>query len=210
MCIYCGTNRYRKIYENHYGSIPKDDSGRSYEIHHIDGNHNNNEPGNLTCISIQEHYDIHRSQNDWAAAHAISMRMKLSSEQISSNARKHALQQIEDGTHPFIGINERRVAEGIHQFLGGEIPRKAALQRVKDGTHNFLDGSIAKKSNRERLENGTHHFLRGDIQTAGNLKRVAEGTHPSQKKITCEHCGKTVDSANYGRWHGPKCKIQRL
>jgi hypothetical protein len=39
MCIYCTTNNYRKIYENHNGIIPKDSDGRTYEIHHIDGNH---------------------------------------------------------------------------------------------------------------------------------------------------------------------------
>lgn len=40
---------YRKIYENHFGPIPKDKDGRSYEIHHIDGNRKNNEISNLKC-----------------------------------------------------------------------------------------------------------------------------------------------------------------
>lgn len=43
MTTYFRTNNrtYRRIYEQHYGPIPKDEQGRSYEIHHIDGNHNN-------------------------------------------------------------------------------------------------------------------------------------------------------------------------
>jgi len=36
MCIYCNTTNYRKIYENHLGTIPKDHEGRSYEIHQLD------------------------------------------------------------------------------------------------------------------------------------------------------------------------------
>lgn len=52
MCMYCGTNKYRKIYVNHFGPIPKDITGRSYEIHHIDGNHLNNDPNNLKAVSI--------------------------------------------------------------------------------------------------------------------------------------------------------------
>ena len=44
MCIYCGTDKYRKIYEQHHGPIPIDESGRTYDIHHIDGNHFNNDP----------------------------------------------------------------------------------------------------------------------------------------------------------------------
>ena len=67
MCIYCNTNKYRKIYENHHGAIPKDDLNRVFEIHHIDGNHSNNSPENLTAVSMREHYDVHRSQNDWYA-----------------------------------------------------------------------------------------------------------------------------------------------
>ena len=67
MCIYCNTTNYRKIYENHYGPIPKEENGRSYEIHHLDGNHHNNDPKNLKAVRIQEHYDIHYSQGDWSA-----------------------------------------------------------------------------------------------------------------------------------------------
>jgi hypothetical protein len=55
---------YRKIYEQNFGPIPKEPNGRTYEIHHIDGNHNNNDPTNLSAMTIQEHYDIHYSQGD--------------------------------------------------------------------------------------------------------------------------------------------------
>ena len=50
---------YRKIFMKTYGSIPKDKDGRSYEIHHIDGNNSNNSPENLKAVSIEEHYYIH-------------------------------------------------------------------------------------------------------------------------------------------------------
>lgn len=33
---------YRRLYEQAHGPIPKDKQGRSYEIHHIDGNRKNN------------------------------------------------------------------------------------------------------------------------------------------------------------------------
>ena len=78
MCIYCGTQYHRLIYENHVGPIPIDDEGRSYEIHHVDGDHNNNSPDNLQCVSIKEHYDIHFNQGDLKACLIMSQRMKLS------------------------------------------------------------------------------------------------------------------------------------
>lgn len=53
---------YRQIWEKTYGPIPTDDTGRKYEIHHIDGNKKNNSIENLKCISIEEHYKIHLNQ----------------------------------------------------------------------------------------------------------------------------------------------------
>ena len=86
MSIYSATD-HRKIYETHVGPIPKDEDGRSYEIHHIDGNHNNNELSNLLCVSIKEHYEIHKSQGDIKACLIMSHRMKVSPEEKSYLAR---------------------------------------------------------------------------------------------------------------------------
>jgi len=35
---------YRNIWSFHNGDIPKDERGRSYHIHHLDGNRRNNYP----------------------------------------------------------------------------------------------------------------------------------------------------------------------
>jgi hypothetical protein len=65
MSIYSDLQRrkvnYRKIYEQHFGPIPKDNHGRSYQIHHIDGDKNNNNIENLLCLSIEAHYQLHLS-----------------------------------------------------------------------------------------------------------------------------------------------------
>lgn len=86
MSIYSFTD-HRKIYETLIGPIPKDEDGRSYEIHHIDGNHNNNEITNLLCVSIKEHYEIHKSQGDFKACLIMSQRMKISPEEKSYLAK---------------------------------------------------------------------------------------------------------------------------
>ena len=86
MSIYSTTD-HRKIYETFIGPIPKDEDGRSYEIHHIDGNHNNNEISNLLCVSIKEHYEIHKSQGDYKACLIMSQRMKVSPEEKSYLAK---------------------------------------------------------------------------------------------------------------------------
>jgi len=69
---------HRKVWIDAYGKIPKDDTGRTYEIHHIDLNHKNNQLENLQCVSIEEHFQIHKSRGDWGAGAAIARRMKVS------------------------------------------------------------------------------------------------------------------------------------
>lgn len=54
---------YRKLWEIANNTIiPK-----GYHIHHIDGNHSNNEISNLICVSPEEHHNIHLSQGDIVA-----------------------------------------------------------------------------------------------------------------------------------------------
>lgn len=51
---------YRKVYEDfHKTKIPK-----GFHIHHIDGNHFNNDLINLKCVSADEHWKIHFEQGD--------------------------------------------------------------------------------------------------------------------------------------------------
>jgi hypothetical protein len=213
MCIYCGTTRYRKIYQEHHGPIPRDLDNRSYEIHHIDGNHSNHDPANLTSITIQDHYNIHYSQGDYGACYAIAVRMKLSPEELSEIARKVAYKKLADGTHPFLNpsvqrkgveaasiVNGERIANGTHNFQGGKIQRESNLERVKAGTHNFLGSA----SNQARIDAGTHNLIGGAIMR----KQLAEGKHTSQLKKVCEYCSKTVSVNNYTRWHGHNCKIK--
>lgn len=78
---------YRQKWEDQFGPIPVDDEGFSYEIHHIDGDHSNNDIDNLKLVSIKEHLDIHLSQEDWFAAALIAKRIGLGPE-YSSNLQR--------------------------------------------------------------------------------------------------------------------------
>ncbi len=189
MCIYCGTNKYRKIYEGHNGPIPKDTNGRTYDIHHIDGNRKNNHPDNLIAVSVQEHYDIHYSQGDYGACYKIAIHnMKLAPDELSTLSRN---------------AQKKLVDAGTHIFLGGEVSRAINTKRVENGSHNFLGGELQ----RERARNGTHPFLGGNVQREMNKRTLEAGTHPSQRQWKCEYCGKEGKGAsNYTKNHGDKCK----
>lgn len=99
MCIYCNTSKYRKIFENHHGKIPKEENGRTYDIHHIDGNHSNNNPENLLAVTLQEHYDIHKKQGDHGACFLLSQKLRLSPEEISNHSKKTNEKRLKNGTH---------------------------------------------------------------------------------------------------------------
>jgi hypothetical protein len=71
--------RYREKWEKVNGPIPTDEQGNLYDIHHIDGNRRNNSIENLQCVSIEEHYEIHK--NLWETLHrrrdAVAMKFLL-------------------------------------------------------------------------------------------------------------------------------------
>jgi hypothetical protein len=111
---------YRKIYINHYGPIPKDAEGRAYHIHHIDGDRKNNDPKNLVALSLQEHYDVHYAQGDWAACRSLSSYMNISVEEKSRLARKSVMDQIAQGKNALCKKGKDHPRFDTHD--GGRIP----------------------------------------------------------------------------------------
>ena len=93
-------------------------------------------------------------------------------QKISENNSK----RVEDGTHHFLGgemqreAQRRSVEDGTHRFLGENNP---IHKQIADGTHPFLDGEVQRK----RVEDGTHHFLGGEISRRTQKKRLEDGTH---------------------------------
>lgn len=95
---------YRKIWQNHYGAIPKDSDGKPYEIHHKDGNRENNAIDNLICVSIKEHYDIHYKQGDYGACVLIAKRMNLPANylsEIQTGIKRPGIGGVKKGTIPW-------------------------------------------------------------------------------------------------------------
>lgn len=208
---------YRRIYSSIHGTIPTDLDGRSFDIHHIDYDHTNNNPSNLIAVSIQEHYNIHYTNGDYGACARIAARLNMQPAEISILVSKQ---------------QQKRVAEGSHHFLGGKIQQAKNKRLVDEGTHNFLGGVESRKITQERLENGTHHFLGGALQRTSAAISIANGTHnfvkdnPTYKRITdkthhflhnnpgkiqmqCPQCGKVGRGlANMARWHFDNCKAK--
>lgn len=90
---------YRKIYENHHGPIPKDEFGRSYDIHHIDGNPHNNSIDNLIALSVADHYELHKNKGDYQAAAYLATRLKLDISEIKLLLSKAQLDRVRNKSH---------------------------------------------------------------------------------------------------------------
>lgn len=133
---------YRKIWESHYGPIPKDNQGRSYEIHHVDGNRNNNDISNLVCVSIEEHYKIHKEQKDYAAALFISAKLKLSQKEIEELARESSKIKVLRGTSKIAAIKAAETKRQLGTF--DLMYKKIAETRKLNGT-NKINGAHKKK-----------------------------------------------------------------
>lgn len=188
------TKHYRKIYEEHYGLIPVDEEGRTYEIHHLDGDHSNDDPHNLIAVPIWEHFYMHWLMADWKSCHAIAIRMRVSPIEKSKLASEANRQRVRRGTNPFVGpnVNRRKIENGTHPWVGGKQSSKNARRLVSEGRHPFSGGAIQSGANRERVKAGTHNFLGGSIQR----RQLKEGTHNFQLRRSCHVCGYTNNTGN--------------
>lgn len=222
---------HRKIYIENYGPIPKELNGRSYDIHHIDNNHANNNPLNLKAVTIGEHYNIHYQQEDWGACFMIAKRLKKSPKEISELSRKYAFKRLNEGTHHFLNKENakqraiKKMQEGTHPFFLNNFQKKNNLKRMQEGTHHFIglskkrvkngthnwlkeNGGSKRATDQQllRSKKGTHHFLGGEIQRKANLELISLGEHSSQKEFLCPTCGKKGKGIGMFRWHFDKCK----
>ena len=189
-------SKHRKIWQQHRGPIPRDESGRSLEIHHIDGDHSNNDISNLKLVTIEEHYEIHYDQGDWNACLRMSYRMGISPEEKSDLAKKNARKRVVEGTHHWVGPkhNQDLISRGIHPFLDREAARQRNLQRIAKGTHNLIGDANPVHG---LIANGKHHFQNDNPVH----KLLQSGSHAARIKLSCVFCKKLCSKNNFNRLH---------
>jgi len=138
---------YQKIWTESYGKIPKDENGNSFEIHHIDGNRQNNNLKNLICLSIKDHYKIHWQQKDYYACLLISKRMNMS----ENEKQKLKDKIIESNKTRIISENlKKKMSEGMKKAKTGWIPSKETRKIWSEQRKGKEPGNKGKKY---KLEN---------------------------------------------------------
>jgi hypothetical protein len=128
---------YRKLYERYHQSSLLD----GVDIHHIDGDHSNNDPKNLQAVTLEEHYNIHKSQDDFYACFMIAQRMKIKPDDwhqmAQANGRKSANANKEKG----IGLvawlkNNPDLVQEMRSANGKKSGKKAVDEKL--GIHALL------------------------------------------------------------------------
>ena len=151
---------YRRIWEQHNNKTIPD----CYEIHHIDSNHNNNEPSNLLCVSLQEHLNIHLDQKDWGAVQAILMRMDTDKTLLKLAASKAQKERYANKTHNWI-VNEDKRKKNL----------SLVMQKRIQETGNAFTGIS------DRIENSRHAGKAAAAKKAGFLNTSAD--HHGSKAV---------------------------
>lgn len=173
--------KHRQIWKNYYGKIPKDAQGRPYDIHHINGNKKDNRIENLQCLSMQDHYELHLLQGDFAHAYRHARRLGIEIENpidlLSHTNRK----RLEAGTHPFLNQDARIKAK-----------REAFIkERVEKGVQGFqnplhLQQALSVKAELYSSEQLSGHIRKGWETWKENnpdvLSRTMKGTLASIEK----------------------------
>lgn len=205
---------YRKIWEKYYGEIPNDEEGRPYDIHHIDGDRNNNSISNLKAVSIREHYEIHRSQKDWPACNLISQRLTLSKEEVDQ-LRKN----MSGENSPTKRADVREKMRNNHADFKKEKHPGWGKKRSEE-TRNKISIALRTNGSLAGVNNpmyGNGHKIRGEkhgmygknhtFEAIQKMKIPKSEAHKQKlrkpkKKVQCDQCKKMVDLANMKRWHG--------
>ena len=151
---------YRTIWIKENGEIPVDENGRSYEIHHIDGNRNNNSIENLICISIEEHFKIHYDQGDYWAAYLIATRAE------GEDPKEVMKQLLESKQHNW-------QKENRNGLLGNEFTSETSSELAK---RRASEGSLPAQIS---AKNKSHHW-----QTEEHSKRIAKSNKKFKETVT--------------------------
>lgn len=183
------SKKTRAVWEAAYGPIPRDEQGRSYEIHHIDRNPGNDSLTNLECLSIQEHYNVHLQAGEYLAANLIAQRMDGS----VTTGWTHS-----EETRKKIGKNSGAARKG--KQLSEE--HRKAIQQGLNSSQVFKE-SLKSKERCEKISKSLKgRTLTEDHRQAlsrAQKERFANSPGPRQGIIPSEETRKKISEAGKGR-----------
>lgn len=183
---------YRELWTKHYGSIPVDEYGRSYEIHHIDGNRKNNTLDNLKCLSIQVHYELHKKQGDYKAAWAIAQRLTLNADELLDLRKRYKKVEISKESR------DKMSAAQLGKRVSQETRERMSIAQKNRQRKPLSEETKAKISNTLSDKKRQPHSDETKKKIGAAIKKANTGRH-----LTEEHKN-NISKAMKGKGAGKK------
>ncbi|ARW58152.1 I-TevIII-like protein [Serratia phage X20] len=191
---------HRKIWIESNGEIPLDEFGRSYHIHHIDGNPSNNELSNLLCLSPNDHFELHRSQGDYGAAFLLlNNHLSISPEERSDIISK-------SNSARWINYSEKERETIINKNRDSNISTWSSEKLRSDTGYKVKQNHLAKTKEQKEKESKLKSF---SIKAAWKSNSFNAQREHMSTKVVCPHCGKEGQKAAMSRYHFDRCKYGR-
>lgn len=183
---------YRKIYESHYGKIPK-----GYHIHHIDGDPFNNDITNLMCVSPEEHGEIHKNEfTKWASIGGkkggdLTRDLKLgihgATKEQKSKWAKNASSFVDRKKFSFM-MKEK--------YSNGELTHWTKSYTTEEIHHKISSGDPGKSTRGKPAWNRGKKMILSNPELTRERKSIAS---KNKKKVKCPHCDREIDVSNIGK-----------
>lgn len=182
---------YRKIYESHYGKIPK-----GYHIHHIDGDPFNNDIANLMCVTPEEHAEIHKNEfTKWAS--------------IGGKKGGELVRDLKLGIHGATDQQKSQWAKNASSFVHRKkfsitMKQKYASGEIKHWTSRYSSEEIHRlisQGDPGKSTRGKPAWNRGKKMTLSNPELARERKSiaaKNKRKTKCPHCEREIDISNIG------------
>lgn len=207
-----GTRKAREVWKSYFGEIPLGRDGKRCDIHHVDGNKNNNDISNLKCVSVQEHYDIHYKQGDWEACRALGLRLNLTSEELKELYNKIAETQRGKKKDPFPKVTCKYCSKLIstntikmHELQCKNNPERVFIPNVKN-SERYAGIKRAPYKEGIKKPNVSKALTGRNIPEEVKEKIKATLTGKKYEKLKCPYCGKVGGLNVIKRWHFDNCK----
>jgi len=142
---------YRAIWEEAFGPIPREADGRSYEIHHINGDHHDNRLENLECLTIQQHFDRHIDMGDPFGAMFIAQRIgktpqELRALQLGAKRKPETCRRISEA-------KKKQFAHGLVPSFTGRTHSETTKQRWRTTRSGIRHSSKLKHHDVDHIRN---------------------------------------------------------
>lgn len=159
---------YRRIYEEHYlVKIPK-----GYHIHHIDGNHENNDPLNLECLSPADHAQKHEHMRNFVSVSKLASEKggRIQGAKNKESGHWEKIMSLGNSTESIKKRNQKCKVLGIG-FYSDLVKRKRSElgKRLKEEKRGIFSNA-SKAKVKEMFDNGTHPLLQITSEQHSEIK----------------------------------------